>query len=1065
METLNLQQQPQQPPTSSSTSMPPTSSTANPNAKNIRNLSIKEFFTTRLMRARSFEGGANSPKDETTNWFDEFKARMTKKSAGHKLISTSNSNNNTVDENDDESNDSSCDQSTSTVRFSTSSSTKTKTSRQRKKGSDATHSLVKDNCDTYSNTLKDVTEDSDCGSGALHNYDINDDILRAPISDDTSTSIKLRKLRQVSCAESPDFDTASINTIFNRRDSRYEKIQRKSSVKLILVKALNLLRWIISYMLPFNYDLPWKFLSIVNCTFVIIVIGMTSKTNPDIMAFTFFNGFICGLAIAILCFFVLMLSIFVQVLPSSSSNSKGESVTGSANFSEKSEDLWFSKLSPSPKKVTSLSLGSEKKQTVDDFSSIEVLDEMDEAVGKGESLLDDDNYKAWMIEFIGEYELRNKSDIKLKLIFVRIENRILHLCKPKNSHEAESASFPVFVHQREYDLNASKKFSATLLLPKNVRNHQKYVWSKKYPIKLEFQIEETDQQASSKTSPIDSPVKTVQLTLFAKSCREKEEWFRRFKRIVEDQRMARRNNMHIAQKRASVQSDLSDTATDDGLFSSIKSYRSSPTPSAKPDHVQTSRSSNLLNNSRKVMDDEKSLDSLNLTSNISRTKSCEQLNANQSFGANIDENDRPEDDSSQFVEAFTDDSTLTKATAELFSQAMEFDNFLDSMPNLSYKDYIEKVIDSSQYASSTSDWFNALTGRIFFDVFSHDYWSSWFKRKIQRKLYRIRLPYFMETLTLTKIDLGTNAPQFLNVVSHSFDSFGLSIDFDMAYSGGLTMTFETKLNLLKIKSDNSSSNSGSTVNQQSSSTSTNQTGSSSCPSSASNSQHTEVPQTSASSASCSSTSTSTTKDSNMFNDPSYECFNNKETSTSKQQTCLSSSGSTRTSGESSDSDESDSSSSSNSSFEEADVDEISDWEDYGAEKTRQSIVRFVDKIASSRYFQHATENRYIKRKLQDISNCPLVLVVQIQSLNGVLTLNVPPPQTDRIWYGFKPNPELTLKALPKMGDREVNLTHVTDWIERKLAEEFKKILVIPNMEDIVLPVLKSDHLLYVTTTK
>lgn len=95
----------------------------------------------------------------------------------------------------------------------------------------------------------------------------------------------------------------------------------------------------------------------------------------------------------------------------------------------------------------------------------------------------------------------------------------------------------------------------------------------------------------------------------------------------------------------------------------------------------------------------------------------------------------------------------------------------------------------------------------------------------------------------------------------------------------------------------------------------------------------------------------------------------------------------------------------------------------------------------------------------------MILVVKIESLTGVLTFNIPPPQTDRIWYGFRPNPELVLKAMPRMGDREVSLSHVTDWIERKLEEEFRKILVIPNMEDVVLPVLKSDHLLYVTPTK
>lgn len=57
----------------------------------------------------------------------------------------------------------------------------------------------------------------------------------------------------------------------------------------------------------------------------------------------------------------------------------------------------------------------------------------------------------------------------------------------------------------------------------------------------------------------------------------------------------------------------------------------------------------------------------------------------------------------------------------------------------------------------------------------------------------------------------------------------------------------------------------------------------------------------------------------------------------------------------------------------------------------------MDKIAQSKYFQQATENRYIKRKMEEVSNMPLVLTVEVSHLVGTLALNVPPPPTDRIW--------------------------------------------------------------------
>ena len=40
-------------------------------------------------------------------------------------------------------------------------------------------------------------------------------------------------------------------------------------------------------------------------------------------------------------------------------------------------------------------------------------------------------------------------------------------------------------------------------------------------------------------------------------------------------------------------------------------------------------------------------------------------------------------------------------------------------------------------------------------------------------------------------------------------------------------------------------------------------------------------------------------------------------------------------------------------------------------------------------------------------------------------------------YGFRSKPELVLFAKPWVGDREVNLSPLTEWIENKLAIEFQ----------------------------
>lgn len=40
-------------------------------------------------------------------------------------------------------------------------------------------------------------------------------------------------------------------------------------------------------------------------------------------------------------------------------------------------------------------------------------------------------------------------------------------------------------------------------------------------------------------------------------------------------------------------------------------------------------------------------------------------------------------------------------------------------------------------------------------------------------------------------------------------------------------------------------------------------------------------------------------------------------------------------------------------------------------------------------------------------------------------------------YGFRSPPHLELKARPKLGEREVTLVHITEWIEKKLDQEFQ----------------------------
>ncbi|NXN97241.1 TEX2 protein, partial [Rhinopomastus cyanomelas] len=286
-------------------------------------------------------------------------------------------------------------------------------------------------------------------------------------------------------------------------------------------------------------------------------------------------------------------------------------------------------------------------------------------------------------------------------------------------------------------------------------------------------------------------------------------------------------------------------------------------------------------------------------------------------------------------------------------------------------------------------WLNALVGRVFWDFLREQYWADQVSSKIQKKLSKIKLPYFMNELTLTELDMGTSIPSVLSTSSPTINDRGLWVDMEVTYSGSLQMTLETKMNLCKLGKESAA--------EESSPAEAGAEG-------------------------------------------------------ARPRLILLA--------------DSDAESSSAGSSDEEDVATAEPTGALGVpppgteghvsgNSTSRKILRFVDKIAKSKYFQRATENEFIKKKIEEVSNTPLLLTVELQELAGTLAVNIPPPPTDRVWYSFRVPPQLELKVCPKLGEREVTFLHVTEWIEKKLQHEFQKILVMPNMDDLIIPIMSS----------
>ncbi|NXA35888.1 TEX2 protein, partial [Eudromia elegans] len=562
--------------------------------------------------------------------------------------------------------------------------------------------------------------------------------------------------------------------------------------------------------------------------------------------------------------------------------------------------------------------------------------------------------KGWMNE-IYNYDPETYHATLTHSVYVRLEGSTLRLSKPnKNISRRAIYNEPkpevTYVSQKIYELTDSK----ISLVPKSLA--RKRIWNKKYPICIELARQDdfmakaqTDKEnteeklAAEKADLNNEEAKKLQdgtkstghkdqvLYLFGRTGREKEEWFRRFLLA---------SRLKSEAKKPSKSGILTTHSKTDSQSGALTHSRSSSKGSAEEIASQPKHKDLAVNVRQKMF----------LDYNVYMAKCVPQEKKSPSVSPVISAESSP---------------TAAKKLPDARVAAEEKE---------------EKEEEEEQEA-----WVNAFVGRIFWDFLGEKYWSDLVSKKIQMKLSKIKLPYFMNELTLTELDMGIAVPKILQAFKPCVDYKGLWIDLEMSYNGSFLMTLETKMNLTKLGKE-----------------------------------------------------------------PLGEALKVGEIGKEgfrPRVYCLA---------------DSDEESSSAGSSEEDDAPELTGEkqltpgaEGYVGGHRTSKIMRIVDKITKSKYFQKATETEFIKKKIEEVSNTPLLLTVEVQECRGTLAINIPPPPTDRVWYGFRKPPYLELKARPKLGEREVTLVHVTDWIEKKLEQEFQKIFVMPNMDDVYIPLMHS----------
>ena len=72
-------------------------------------------------------------------------------------------------------------------------------------------------------------------------------------------------------------------------------------------------------------------------------------------------------------------------------------------------------------------------------------------------------------------------------------------------------------------------------------------------------------------------------------------------------------------------------------------------------------------------------------------------------------------------------------------------------------------------------------------------------------------------------------------------------------------------------------------------------------------------------------------------------------------------------------------------------------------------------------------------------------------------MKIKPPPSDRLWYGFYEMPKMELSIEPLVSTRAVKWSLVTSVIEKRLNESMEEYFVLPNMEELGLPPMKSRY--------
>lgn len=303
------------------------------------------------------------------------------------------------------------------------------------------------------------------------------------------------------------------------------------------------------------------------------------------------------------------------------------------------------------------------------------------------------------------------------------------------------------------------------------------------------------------------------------------------------------------------------------------------------------------------------------------------------------------------------------------------------------------------------DFLNTFLNRIFYDIHKSDVMKSWLKDRIYRKLLKIKITQWFKSINVTEIDMGTILPRITKVCRPTQDEHGLWVELEIDYGGVARAAIESIGLNLGEEPQPAAVNLKSLIEE------------------------------------------GQAKEGGISvirpNTPERKVSSRREAATN--------------------SDEEDSAEEDDEDSEEA-LHDTAVILAPGSTEESQPKSRWWEVVGSSELVKTGINRLSNSEWWKSKTNKKITLYMEVHALKGGLVLNIPPPPTDRIWYGFRESPHFDLRLVPYYGDIQLGTdnTFVSSAINKgievlvgRLKMELHKFILLPNMDDIPVKIMDS----------